>query len=417
MTTDAVRTDAGTTDAGTLLRAGTLVAAGIEVGPGWVRIDGELITGLGAGPPPRAPDRDLGDAVLVPGFVDVHVHGGGGAGFPPGDPAEALRAVAFHRAHGTTTLLASLVAAAPDALLRAVEALAGPVADGELAGVHLEGPWLADARCGAHDPAQLRDPDPAELDRLLRAGDGAVTMVTLAPERPGGLDAVRRISGAGAIAAVGHTDASHRLTREAIEAGARVGTHLFNAMAGVHHREPGPVVALLDDDRVTVELICDGVHVHPAVREHVLRAAGESRVAAVTDATAAAGMPDGRHRLGELDVEVVDRVARGPGGAIAGSTTTADAMFAAIVADAPLPRAAALRRAVAMTATTPARVLGLDDRGTLASGRRADLVVLDPDLRVREVYRGGTPVQFRPPEPSGTAGRTRCPPGPRAPST
>ncbi|MGH3587513.1 MAG: N-acetylglucosamine-6-phosphate deacetylase, partial [Pseudonocardia sp.] len=278
-----------------ILSAGTLVADGHPIGPGWVEVDGDRITATGAGTPPTAPDVDLGDAVLVPGFVDMHVHGGAGAAFPDGDPDAAMRAVRFHRAHGSTTMMASLVAAGPDDLLKAVDALADLVVDGELAGVHLEGPWLAAGRCGAHDPHQLRDPDPDELERLLRAGGGVVRMVTLAPERTGGIDAVRQITGAGAIAALGHTDASYVLTRTAIEAGARVGTHLFNAMAPVHHREPGPAVALLEDPRVTVELVTDGLHVHPALWEHVVRTAGTERVAAVTDAMAAAGMPDGQY--------------------------------------------------------------------------------------------------------------------------
>lgn len=372
-----------------ILTADELVAPGVE-GPGWVRTDGDRIAAVGSGTP--ASDAHL--AVLVPGFVDVHVHGGGGASFPGGD---ALRAVAFHRAHGTTTTLASLVTAAPEELRRSVDALAELVVDGEIAGVHLEGPWLAATRCGAHDPAQLRDPDPAELDKLLATG--VVAMVTLAPERVGALDAIQRVAGAGAVAAVGHTDADYALARAAIDAGARHGTHLFNAMAPLHHREPGPAVALLDDDRVTVELVTDGLHVHPAMWELAVRAAGEHRVAAVTDAMAAAGMPDGAYRLGRLDVEVVDRVARLAGGgglgAIAGSTATADALFRNIVARAALPRADALRQAAAMTATTPARALGLADVGVLAAGRRADLVGLDADLQVAAVYRAGTVVPTR----------------------
>jgi len=380
---------AGTGTARTLLAADTVVTP-TAVGPGWVELAGSRIAATGEGLPPRPADVDLGDAVLVPGFVDMHVHGGAGAAFPDGDPEQALQAVRFHRAHGSTTMMASLVAASPPQLLRAAEALADLVTDGDLAGVHLEGPWLAAARCGAHDPRQLRDPDPTELDRLLRAGDGAVRMVTLAPERAGGLDAVRRIADSGAIAALGHTDASYALTRSAVAAGARVGTHLFNAMAPVHHREPGPAVALLEDARVTVELVTDGLHVHPALWEHVLRSTDGQRVAAVTDAMAAAGMPDGEYHLGTLRVAVTDRVARvADTGTIAGSTATTEALFANIVRHAALPREEALSRAVTMTAETPARALGLTEVGAIEPGRRADLVVLDPDLRVRDVYRAG----------------------------
>jgi N-acetylglucosamine-6-phosphate deacetylase len=381
-----------------ILTAGTLVADGLPVGPGWVEVSGDRIVATGTADPAAPPDVDLGDGVLVPGFVDMHVHGGAGAAFPDGDAKAALRAVAFHRAHGTTSTVASLVAAGPDELLKTVDALADLVTDGELAGVHLEGPWLATGRCGAHDPRRLRDPDPGELDRLLRAGDGAVRMVTLAPERAGGLDAVRRIVDAGAVAALGHTDATYALTRDAIDAGASVGTHLFNAMAPVHHREPGPAVALLEDDRVTVELVTDGLHVHPALWEHVVRSAGPQRVAAVTDAMAAAGMPDGEYHLGAMRVTVSEGVARlaagsdGRAGAIAGSTATTDALFAKVVRHAAVSREDALRRAVALTSTTPARALGLADVGAIAPGRRADLVVLDPQLQVRAVYRNGSPV-------------------------
>ena len=385
MSAGAARTGTATT----LLAADTVVTP-TAVGPGWVELAGSRIAATGTGAPPRRADVDLGDAVLVPGFVDMHVHGGAGAAFPDGDPEQALQAVRFHRAHGSTTMMASLVAASPPQLLRAVEALADLVTDGDLAGVHLEGPWLAAARCGAHDPRQLRDPDPKELDRLLRAGGGAVRMVTLAPERAGGLNAVRRIADAGVIAALGHTDASYALTRSAVAAGARVGTHLFNAMAPVHHREPGPAVALLEDARVTVELVTDGLHVHPALWEHVLRSTDGQRVAAVTDAMAAAGMPDGEYHLGTLRVAVTDRVARvADTGTIAGSTATTEALFANIVRHAALPREEALSRAVMMTAETPARALGLTEVGAIEPGRRADLVVLDPDLRVRDVYRAG----------------------------
>ncbi|MGI5130421.1 N-acetylglucosamine-6-phosphate deacetylase [Pseudonocardia sp. CA-107938] len=384
----------------TLLTAGTVVAAGTAA-PGWVAVDGDRITAVGHDAPPAADERrDLGaDAVLVPGFVDQHVHGGAGAAFTGGDTAEALRAVRFHRAHGTTTTVASLVAAGPAELRRDVAALAELVADGELAGVHLEGPWLAAARCGAHDPAQLRDPDPAELAPLLASG--VVRMVTLAPERAGGLAAIRQIAEAGVVAAVGHTDASYALTRKAIAAGARVGTHLFNAMAPVHHREPGPAIALMEDPRVVVELVTDGLHVHPALWTHVLAAAGADRVAAVTDAMAAAGMPDGDYHLGALRVTVADRVARVAGadgpGPIAGSTATTADLFALIVAHAEVPRADALLRAVAMTATTPARALGLaGEVGALEPGARADLVVLDAELRVREVHRAGRVVDAVP---------------------
>lgn len=348
-------------------------------GPGWIACDDGRVTGTGTGPPPRPPDRRA--AVVVPGFVDLHCHGGGGASFGT-DEAGSAAAAAFHAAHGTTTLLASLVTLPPDELARSVRALAPLVDDGVLAGVHLEGPWLAADRCGAHDPELLRDPDPAELGALLDTG--AVAMVTLAPELSGGLDAVAAVAAAGALAAVGHTTAGHDLTRRALDAGARVGTHLFNAMGPLHHRDPGPAGALLADPRAVVELITDGVHVHPALWE-IVAGAAPGRVAAVTDAMAAAGMPDGEYRLGGLAVEVSGGVARQPGGTIAGSTATADALFRNIVAAHPGSRAEALARAVAWTSSTPAGLLGRGDVGHLRPGARADLVLLDAELEVEAV--------------------------------
>ena len=180
---------------------------------------------------------------MVPGFVDTHLHGGGGANFSTAARDETATAVEFHRRHGTTTLIASLVTAGPEELLRQVGALADDVRAGLLDGIHLEGPWLSTLRCGAHQPALMRDPDPAEIDRVLEAGGGAVRMVTIAPERDGALAAIGQIVDAGVVAAVGHTEATYAQTRAAIDAGATVGTHLFNAMrpintpgAGAGHR-------------------------------------------------------------------------------------------------------------------------------------------------------------------------------------
>jgi N-acetylglucosamine-6-phosphate deacetylase len=372
-----------------LIAAGTVVLDQGVCGPGWVQTSGERIVGCGAGSPPQPADVDLPDAVIVPGFVDIHVHGGGGATYTGGDAAEIQRAAGFHREHGTTTTLASLVTASPADLLAAVRTLAQSARDGVIAGIHLEGPWLSAAHCGAHDHTQLRDPTPAEIEALLAAGDGAIRMVTLAPERPGSDDAITRLIDAGVVVALGHTDADYEQTRHAIDLGATVGTHLFNAMRSLHHREPGPALALLQDPRVTVELIADGIHVHPAMVNATIDAAGADRVALVTDATAAAGVADGEYRLGTVTVDVVERVARVRGtSTIAGSTATMDQLFAA-VAGRGSDRDAALAAAVRMTSTTPARVLGIDGAGSLGVGAEANLVVLDRDLRVTRVMSDG----------------------------
>ena len=364
-----------------LIAAGTVVLERGVCRPGWVETSGARIVGCGAGAPPRPPDVDLPDAVIVPGFVDIHVHGGGGATYTNGDVSEIQRAAAFHREHGTTTTLASLVTASSADLLAAVRVLAESTREGVVAGIHLEGPWLSAAHCGAHDHTQLRDPTPAEIDTLLAAGDGAIRMVTLAPERPGSDDAIARLVDAGVVVALGHTDAGYEQTRHAIDRGATVGTHLFNAMRPLHHREPGPALALLEDARVTVELIADGVHVHPAVVNATVAATGAGRVALVTDATAAAGVSDGEFQLGAVSVDVVDRVARVRGtSTIAGSTATMDQLFAA-VAGLGADRDAGLVAAVRMTSTTPARALGIDGVGELRVGAAANLVVLEADYR------------------------------------
>jgi N-acetylglucosamine-6-phosphate deacetylase len=373
-----------------LIRADTLLTGRELLRPGWIEVSGGMIDAVGDGTPPRPADRDLGAVTVVPGFVDTHVHGGGGANFTAADPAETATAVALHRRHGTTSLIASLVTADPDELLRQIDELAGDVRAGVIDGIHLEGPWLSTQRCGAHLPSLMRDPDPGEIDRVLDAGGGGVRMVTIAPERAGAIAAIRQLVDAGVVAAVGHTEATYQQTRAAIDAGATVATHLFNAMRPINHREPGPIVALLEEPRVTVELITDGVHLDPAIYRHVTTTVGPERVSLVTDAMAAAGMADGRYPLGPLAVDVVDGVARVAGSdTIAGSTATMDRVFGFAVAHGGPSRDEALKVAVRQASINPATALGLPWAG-LVAGAAADLVVLDDDLAVTAVMRRGS---------------------------
>ena len=372
-----------------LLTAETLLTGRELLRPGWIEVSGGVVDAVGAGAAPRVPDRALGDVTVVPGFVDTHVHGGGGANFSAALRSDTTTAVDFHRRHGTTSLVASLVTAGPDELLHQVRELSGDVGDGLIDGIHLEGPWLSTVRCGAHQPALMRDPDPAEIDRVLEAAAGTIRMITIAPEREGALAAMERIVDAGVVAAVGHTDASYHQTRTAIEAGATVGTHLFNAMRPINTREPGPVIALLEAPSVTVELIADGVHVDPALYRHVSHSAGPDRVSLITDAISAAGMSDGTYQLGPLAVEVTDQVARVAGTqTIAGSTATMDHQFRFAVRHSGLDRDEALLSAVRQASINPARALGLPAAG-LFTGGAADLVVLDHDLEVAGVLRRG----------------------------
>jgi N-acetylglucosamine-6-phosphate deacetylase len=367
-----------------LISAGGLVTPARTVAPGWLRLDGDRIVEVGSGGPPVTPDVDLGDAVLAPGFVDAHVHGGGGASFDSGTAEAAVAVARAHLARGTTSMLASLVTAPHETLVRSVKELGDLVRDGRLAGIHLEGPWLSPGRAGAHEPALLVCPEAASIDDLVVAADGALRMVTLAPELAGGPAAVRQLVDAGVAVAIGHTDATYDEARAALDEGASVGTHLFNAMRGIHHREPGPVTALLESD-AHVELIADGVHLHPAVLR-MAAAAKPGRWVLVTDAMAAAAAEDGDYRLGRMAVQVRDGMARLAGtGAIAGSTLTMDAAVRYAVHTVGLPLADAVHAA----STAPAAMLGLTDVGALEPARRADLVVLDAELRVARVMQAG----------------------------
>jgi N-acetylglucosamine-6-phosphate deacetylase len=370
-----------------VVRGGSVVTPDGVLETGWVALRGGRITAVGSAEPPGGEVVDATGCWVVPGFVDLHCHGGGGEAFSSTDEGSVAKVVAAHRRHGTTTMLASLVSRPVPELVKQVAALAELAEEGLLGGIHLEGPFLSAARCGAHDPAVLRPPDRESVDALLRAGRGQVRMVTIAPELDGAVAAVRQLVDAGALAAIGHTDATEAQVRPAVDAGATVATHLFNGMRPLHHREPGPIGALLDDERVTVELICDLVHVHPTAVRLAARHAGQGRTVLVTDAISATGIGDGVYDLGGLQVTVRDGVPTlDGGGSLAGSTLTMDAAFRNLVRACGL----SVPDAVTATATRPAELLGVADRtGSLRPGLAADLVVLDGDLRPARVMAGG----------------------------
>ncbi|MGC4997826.1 N-acetylglucosamine-6-phosphate deacetylase [Streptomyces sp. DT195] len=366
-----------------VLTGGTVVLPTGEVPGGRIAVEGRRIAQAA---PEGADVLDVTGHWVVPGFVDLHNHGGGGAAFS-GSAEDALTAVRTHREHGTTTLVASTVTDDLDVLARQAALLAELAEQGDIAGVHFEGPFISPCRKGAHSEALLRDPDPAEVRKLIDAARGHARMVTLATELPGGLDSVRLLAEQGVIAAVGHTDASYEQTVAAIDAGATVATHLFNAMPPIGHRDPGPITALLEDERVTVELINDGTHLHPAALQLAFHHAGAGRVAFITDAMDAAGSGDGRYLLGPLEVEVRGGVARlVEGGSIAGSTLTLDRAFQRAVTVDGLP----VTDVVAALSANPARLLGMADRvGSLEPGKDADLVLLDADFALKGVMRRG----------------------------
>ena len=377
---------------GTLvIHSARIVSGGSSVDDGWARFENGAVVARGTGSD-WAPAEIVVDArqaagpgaILAPGFVDIHGHGGATAAFDDG--VEAIRtARAMHRAHGTTRAVVSLITATLDQLAARVGMVADLMeTDRDLLGSHLEGPFLDPGHKGAHDPDLLRLPEAADVQRLLDAGRGTVRQVTLAPELPGGLEAIRLVVAAGAAAAVGHTDADDDTLRAAFDAGATILTHAFNAMRPVHHRDPGPVLTAAHDERVTLEAIADNIHLHPHVIKLVFDEA-PGRVALVTDAMAAAGAADGDYMLGSLRVTVLDGVARVDSGSIAGSTLTQDvALRRAVEAGVPLADVIdALTR-------TPARAIGVDDRlGSLERGKLGDAVLLTSDLDVAAVWTGG----------------------------
>jgi N-acetylglucosamine-6-phosphate deacetylase len=357
-----------------LIRADRLVTASEVYEPGLLRVEGDRVVEVSLWSQGR-PDIEVG--TLAPGLVDVHCHGGGTASFSI-DPRTAIQA---HRRNGTTTQVASLVTESYEDLEAQIRMLAPYVDAGELAGIHLEGPWLAEEFHGAHPVPLLRDPEWPAVQRLLDAGP--VKMVTVAVERPGGIEACRRMAQRGVIAAIGHTNADFETTVEALAAGASGATHLFNAMTPIHHRRPGPIVALLADQTAALELVVDGIHSHPALVKYVADTYPE-RIVFVTDAMGAAGASDGDYILGTLAVEVRDGVAKIAGtDTIAGSTLTLSKALSNAVAYGVEPL-------VAVRAATvhPARWLGLD-AGDLAVGGRADAVVLDETWSVTRVLRKG----------------------------
>lgn len=373
----------------TLLHSATAVDARGETPDAWLLLEGDAIAAAGSGPArPGADDVvDLSGLWIAPGFIDLHGHGGGGEDFATGD---LPRALATHRVRGTTRSVISLVSEPADLLVAQLERIARLAADDQLVlGSHLEGPFLAEARRGAHAAETLRLPDDPTIDRLLAAAAGTLRQITIAPELPGALDAVRRFAAAGVVVAIGHTEADAAQARAAFDAGATLLTHAFNAMPGIHHRAGGPVAAAFEDDRVSLELVLDGYHVEQSVAA-IAFAAAPGRVALITDAMAAAGAPDGGYRLGSLEVDVRGGVATVAGTqTIAGSTLTQDVALRLAVEALGLDRA----EAVAALTATPARILGLEDRlGLLQPGFAADVVVLDDDFAVRDVWAAGARV-------------------------
>lgn len=343
------------------------------------------------------------DQLVLPGLIDVHNHGGNGGDFPSGDEASARTAVDFLHRAGTTTLLASMVTASPEDLLKGIGLYANMTEEGLLAGIHLEGPFLSHTRCGAQNPDFLLEPDLELLASLIDAGRGAVTTMTYAPELPGTAELVDLLTAHGITPSVGHTNCDTVTAAESLEqardglssagfdgvTGRPTVTHLFNGMPPMHHRSPGPVAACLriaSAGNAVVELVADNTHLDPETVKTVFDLVGAANILLVTDSMAAAGLADGQYMLGPSPVTVAKGVATlDATGSIAGGTATLLDVVRR-TCDAGVPLVDALLSATAV----PAAVLGLTDEvGSLRRGLRADILLVDAKLQLQRVMRAG----------------------------
>jgi N-acetylglucosamine-6-phosphate deacetylase len=339
----------------------------------------------------RARRVDLAGFRLVPGFLDLHTHGAAGVDLARAGREDFSRAMAHYIARGVTGLLVSIYPMPMAQLLEAVARIAGHIeaGPGPAFGIHLEGPYLSPKRPGALPVEHFGVYRRSEVEALLQAGRGRVRTMTLAPELPGGLDLARHLIRRGVVPSFGHSDADHAGTRKAIAAGVRHATHLFNAMRGIHHRDPGPVPALLEDGRVFVELISDGFHIDAPVLRLVHAAKPRDRAVLVSDSVAPCGLPEGAYDFAGRPVHLRGGRVTLPDGTLAGSALSMDRAVSFTVNEVGLP----LEEAVLLGTGNPARVLGEERaRGAVAPGRRADLVLLDGSLRVRATWLAGEQV-------------------------
>ncbi len=387
-----------------VLLTGRLVLPGGIIEDGALVVAGERITYAGERHGLPCPWAELPSvarfppgSILLPGLVDVHCHGGAGGEFGP-DADSARIATAHHHRSGTTSVVGSLVSAPAEVLLAGAAALAPLVGSGELAGIHVEGPFLSTVRCGAQDPSALVDVDLDLVDALVGAAGGGLAHMTFAPERDPSGSLPSALASHGVLGALGHTDADHATCARALAAvrgsGVRGGlplvTHLFNGMPPLHHRAPGPVAAALGAavrGEAVVELIADGVHLDGATVQLVFDAVGPAGIALVSDAMSASGLKEGDHTLGGRRVEVRVREARlSNGGSLAGGVSTLLDQVRWCVTELGID----LADAVTAATLTPARALSLEGVGSLAPGSHADVLVVDDQLRPLRVLRRGT---------------------------
>jgi N-acetylglucosamine-6-phosphate deacetylase len=385
----------------TAILAGTIYTPTEEIRDGAVLIEDGKIASLGRKKQVKIPASakviDHRDSILVPGFVDLHVHGGAGHDFMEATP-EAVTAVATYLArHGATSFLATTVTAGLERTLQAARGLGAIIrawrastrsAGAQPLGIHFEGPFLSIERRGVHPALHILKPSVDVLERLLAAADGTARVLTLAPELDDNLAVLDYARRHGLCVGIGNSNATYEVAERAIAAGATHAIHLYNAMRPFSHRDPGIIGAVLTDDRVSAELICDGVHVDPVAIRLLVRSKGLERVILITDSLSCAGVPEGTYRLGELTVRVADGACRTPEGTLAGSILTLDVALRNFSRFTGLSYGECLRCAT----LNPAKILGLEkQKGSVTPGADADLVVLDRNYEVIATYVGGEP--------------------------
>ena len=347
--------------------------------------------------PANASLIDFGDAIVAPGFLDIHIHGGAGLDVMRASVSELPRLGQFEASHGVTGYFPTTVAAPLDStcaalerLADAIDAAAKPDSNGRPAGarplgIHLEGPFLSHKRRGVHPPENLLEPTVELFDRLWQAARGHVRMLTIAPEIPGAMEVIAEAARRKVCVSIGHSDAEMPVAQAAVKAGARHATHTFNAMRPLDHREPGILGEVLSNDSITADLIADGIHVAPEVVKVFLQAKGVERAVLITDAISATGMPDGHYQLGPIQVDVKDGKCTA-NGSLAGSVLTMDRAVRNVTKFSHW----SLREAVRSATLNPARAAHLaGERGILAAGMAADFVVLSPSGEVRKTVIGG----------------------------
>ena len=341
----------------------------------WLEIKNGIITSINDGTSPGIPDQIINET-LIPGFIDMHCHGGGGEYFSAEEDSGIQRVIDLHSTHGTTSMLASLVTEPIPTLKKQIRKLARFAETGAICGIHLEGPYLSPMRCGAHEPSLLRDPTITELSDLLDTGAGHIKMITVAPELPNAIEVIGFLVSQGVVVALGHSNSNFETAKRAVDAGASVTTHFYNGLPPIDHHNANITSAVLLDERLSLELILDGHHVNTPAAELMLTAA-PNRVILVTDAMSAAGEQDGEYMIGSLSVIVEKGVARlksndpsADSASLAGSTLTMDRAFFNLCK----LTGRSIIDAVLATSYTPAKALNLKDRGEIAVGKRADLL-------------------------------------------